>query len=207
MTTLSEMATTISDETRRSTDDDQTAIADMIQQAITFYARRRWWFNEAEGTSFNTASGTEFYALPSELSVIDSVGVTVNQNPYTLNKRTNEYIEDIYTSSSVYTGKPADYAIFKNQIRIWPIPDGTYAVRTQGYGPKSVTVSDDSSPWSNEAYNLIKNRAKAMFLLEWARDVDGYQIYKSREMEELNAMEAENNKRSASKKLRGWGIY
>lgn len=200
---------------RREIQKDKAAFGRLIVSAIRYYNGKRWWFTEAQGTAFNTADGTEYYALPSPLRVIDNVSVTVSQDPYILTKRTNDYLEQVYTPSSVYKGKPSDYAIFNDQIRMFPIPDGVYAVKTQGYGsalptysedPDDAWTTDEATPWANEAYDLIKNRARALAERDWLVNPEGYQMFTIAERDSLRTLMAENNKRSASGKIRAWGI-
>ncbi len=215
MASLNDLTTDISGDERRATTNDIAAIGRAIERAIRHYSGRRWWFSENQGAAFNTASGTEYYAIPSPLRVVDNVSVTVSQDPYILTKRTNDYIEQVYTPSAVYSGKPSDWCLFEDQIRIFPIPDGTYAVKTQGYGLALPTYSTDAAdawttdtttPWANEAYDLIYSRARSLYALNWRKDNESYMTHKAEEKISLKELIAENNKRSASRKLKGWGI-
>lgn len=208
MTTLAEMATDIANETRRSTSADTTAIARYIQDAIRHYSGKRWWWNEDQGASFNTADGTEYYAIPSPLRVVDTVLVTTTSNyPTTLRKRSNMWIEDRYVPGGTYKGPPSAWAMFEDQIRLYPIPDAVYAVKTQGYGiTLPVSTSSDTTPWANEAYDLIKNRARMLIERDWLMNPDGFQIYSIAEQDALRALKSENASRTGGGKIRGWGI-
>jgi len=179
-----------------------------VQEAIRYYSGKRWWWNEDQGASFNTADGTEYYAIPSPLRVVDTVLVTTNSSyPTTLRERSNQWIEERYVPGGTYKGQPYVFATFEDQIRLYPIPDAVYAVKTQGYGiALPIATDDDTTPWANDAYNLIKCRAKAYFARDWRKDVQAYQAHIVAERDELMALTAENNKRSASGHIRGWGI-
>ncbi len=215
MASLADLETDISDHERRATVKDKAAIGASIIRAIRHYSGRRWWWNENQGTAFNTVSGTEYYALPSPLRVIDNVSVTVSQDPYILERRTNGYIEEVYTPAGVYSGKPSDWCLFEDQIRIFPIPDGVYAVKVQGYGLALPTYSTDAAdawttdtttPWANDAYDLIYSRARALYAMNWRNDREGFVAHSTEEEKSLQALMAENNKRSASRRLRGWSV-
>lgn len=207
MTTLAEMATDIANETLRGTSSDTTAIARYIQSAIRHYSGKRWWFNEANGTAFNTADGTEYYDIPSPLRIVDTVLVTYSTLPTTLVRQSSEWMEERYTPTSVYKGQPYAWAPFPDQIRLFPIPDGVYAVKTQGYGiALPVATDSDSTPWANEAYDLVKCRARALIERDWLMNVEGYQLFSAAERDALSAIEAENARRVGAGKIRGWGI-
>lgn len=207
MTTLAEMATSIANDTLRSGSADTTAIAEKIQDAIRYYSGRRWWWNEDQGASFNTADGTEYYAIPSPLRVVDSVLVTTSSYPTYMVKRPNQWIEERYTPTSIYKGQPYVYALFEDQIRLYPIPDDVYAVKTQGYGiALPVSTSDNATPWANEAYGLIKNRARALFERDWVMDIEGYQLFTAAERDAFTSLNSENNRRVGTGRVRGWGV-
>lgn len=202
----------LEEDMHRST--DSTVFDRHVERAVHYYSGKRFWFTEHNGTSFNTASGTEYYAIPSPLRVIDSVQVAIaNNDPYWLFRRTNQFIEMAYTPSGVYTGKPRDWAIFDDQIRMYPIPDGTYAVKTQGYGyalpdaSAATWESDTATPWSNEAYDLIKARARLTLERDFLKFTpDKWQASQIAEREEFMRLTSENTKRSSSRRLRGWSV-
>lgn len=208
MTTLAEMATDIGAETRRTSSTDATAIARYIQDAIRHYSGKRFWWNEDQGASFNTAASTEYYAIPSPLRVVDSVLVDVSSSyPTTLQKRSNQWIEDRYVPSGTYTGQPYAWAMFNDQIRLYPIPDAVYAVKTQGYGiALPISTADDTTPWANEAHDLIKCRARALIERDWLMNPEGFQLYSVAEQQALQALQGENTSRTGGGKIRGWGI-
>lgn len=207
MTTLTNMSSHIQDEERRSTANDVAAINRYIQDAIRHYSAYRFWFNEAQGASFNTADGTEYYAIPAPLRTVDSVLAIITTLPATLTERTNEWIEEHYVPTGVYKGQPSDWALFENKIRLYPIPDAVYAVKTQGYGiALPISTSDDATPWANEAYSLIKSRARALFARDWRSDPEGYAIHTAAEREALASIMSESNRRVTSGHIRGWGV-
>jgi len=212
---LADMTTDISGHERRATTKDLAAIGDAIEWAIRDHSGKRWWFNESQGAAFNTVDGTEYYALPSPLRVIDDVSVTVSQDPYTLTPRTNGWMEEAYTPAAQFSGKPSDWCIFENQIRMFPIPDGVYAVKVQGYGyalPEYSTdasdtwTTDTATPWANAAYNLIYAHARSIYALNWRKDEASHAAFARSALVSLRQLQAENNKRSATGRLRGWGI-
>lgn len=208
MTTLAAMASDIAAETRRSSSADATAIARYIQDAIRHYSGMRWWWNENQGASFNTAANTEYYAIPSPLRVVDTILITTNSSyPTTLQKRSNEWIEERYVASGTLTTEPSHWAMFDNQIRLYPIPDAVYAVKTQGYGiALPVSTASDTTPWANEAYDLIKCRARALIERDWLMNPEGFQVFSVAERQALNALQSENTSRTGGGKIRPWGI-
>lgn len=141
-----------------------------IQTAIAKWAATKFYFNEIrEANIFNTAQGQEFYgddttpisnALIATMAHFDKVTVEVTGNRYTLNPRTYQYLEDISVNPIVY-GQPVDYAYYGEQLRLYPIPDGSYPITLSGiYNLTPLVLTTDSNAWTNDAEALIRCTAK-----------------------------------------------
>lgn len=208
MPTLTDIKNDLIRSHRRSGDTNFATECDArLQEAVRHFAGKRWWFNEIEDTtSLTTAAGQEYYDLPATISHVDTVSVTVSQDPYTLTPRSAQYMQQRFTPSNVYTGKPADYTVFQNQIRMYPIPDAAYPVQITGYGPKSLAVDDATSPWANEAGDLIKSRTGYLLNSEFLRDDGLAAIYAARERQEFKRLRAENAKRVTRGRLAPWNL-
>jgi hypothetical protein len=163
------MQTRISDELGARTDlTAQIKLA--IQTAIQKWEREPFYFNELNDVNgFSTTSGQEFYgatttvsySLISTLAKIDKIHVLVSQNRYSLNPRTWQYMEDIGDNPS-NIGQPVDFCYFAEQLRFYPIPDGTYPVTMSGVTRLTALSADaDTNAWMQDAEALIRCEAKA----------------------------------------------
>lgn len=163
MATLGTMKTRIADELART--DLTTQIAAAISSAIETYDRKRTIWNETTGT-FTTASGTEYYSssnfspLNNGITEIDGMFITIGTSRYQLTKRTMDEIEGWAQGTSA-AGDPTDYCWYKQNFRLWPVPNATRTI-TVAYVAKLGTPASDgaSNAWTTEAEQLIRTVAK-----------------------------------------------
>lgn len=161
-------------------------IQNSIQQAIAKWEREPFYFNEiVQETLLNqgsypwmTSSGQEYYSDSSSpqawsepaistIATIKKMWVLISSNRYSITPRTFQYMADTSVNPAVI-GYPTDYAYGAEQIRFYPIPDGTYPIGFQGTRRFSTLSEDnDSNVWTNDAFDLIRCEAK----LQLARDV------------------------------------
>jgi len=200
MTTLTELRQHIEEESRKTLG----SVGDRhVQDAIRHYARKRWWFNDISA-SFNTADGTETYSFPTGFYKIEKLTVEITSGyPTPLEQVTWQRLEELRTTSTYSSGVPYIWSHREQQIYLYSIPNQVWQVNVSGWGAASVTVTDDSSPWSNEAYELIKNRSRATIERDYFLNPDGYRMFAVAEAEALAKLENDNNRMLASGKLRG----
>ena len=177
MATLGDLKARIADELLRS---DLTAqIAKAITTAIAYYGRQEFYFNEVRSTALSTVAAQEWYTS-SDLDVIATspriVSLTLVQDTtrYPLVKRGFEYIEKRATDTQS-GGLPTDWAYWRKQIRLWPIPDQVWTV-TVNYVERLAAPDDDASSnaWTleDDAEELIRSHAKIDLLMNVIRRPD-----------------------------------
>lgn len=198
MTTLADMKASIAAEIYR--DDLTDAIAAEIGRAITFYQRKRFFFNETRLITFNLVPGQEFYGATDEpripnLLQIDYVQVTQNGRPLPL-QMTDAETMDLWTGTPA-SGAPSRYCYFERQIRVHPTPNLAYPLRISGLmrAPAPATDADDTNVWINEAEELIRSRAKRNLYLHHLADQGMASIMKAAEDEALVSLAAESTQR------------
>ena len=104
---------------------------------------------------------------------ITHIHILVNNNRYVLYPRTWQYLEDISVNPQVVTSLPVDYAYFAEQIRIYPIPDGSYPITLNGNSRVGPLVNpSDANAWTQDAYDLIRSEAKLILAMETLHDPD-----------------------------------
>lgn len=194
---MSDLATVrnriLSDLNRTSANDLTSNAETEIRTAIAFYERRRFWFLEGRSTT-ETTTGQEYYELPEDFRDEDSLTITVNQYTYPLVKRTFDYIENTYVDTS--PGIPSEYAIYDQQIRLYPIPSGQYPLVLSYYQQLSaLTNGTDTNAWMVEGEGLIRARAEWVLFARKLRDYDAAQACKALEREELEQHEKLTNAR------------
>ncbi len=179
----------LSDLNRTSPNDLTSSVETEIQTAIAFYERRRFWFLEGRATA-ETIVGQEYYALPEDFRDDDSLTITVNGNTYPLMKRTYENLEQWFVQTASFTGQPSDYAIYDEQIRLYPVPNGQYTLKLSYYKQLSTLEAEsDTNAWMVEGESLIRSRVEWLLFARKLRDYDAAQACKAVEAEELEQHE------------------
>lgn len=99
-------------------------------------------FNLKSGTPFNTASGTDLYALATDFYQLRGLDVAVGgPAPLSLKRFT---FEERNVDASRTPGWPTAYRLSGAYVRLWPIPQGVYAV-TPWYYPVLTLMTVDAS--------------------------------------------------------------
>ena len=197
MSTRTIMIARIADEMDRS--DLTTQIGNAIDTAIQTYEGQRFWFNESTDT-YTTTSGTDKYAQPSDLILLDSLVITVNGRNYPLSPRSWGWYQDNLTDSSI-TGQPHSYTVFKTYEYLYPIPDNTYTV-TRAYIWKLV-ITNDTNAWYVEAEPLIRTEAKRILNFHVIRDLTEGQKMQDEAARLLTMLKNKTVDRISSGRVRG----
>lgn len=190
MTTLVTMKTRIVDETLRD-DLTTTQLNNAINDAITQWEGERFAFNEARYRIL-TVADQEYYTLitPTLLTSasaavgtgemileIDGITCTVGSQPYPLCPRTQGWFDE--NQSGTHTGEPADYGIYGNQLRLFPVPN---AVRTLNIyalarlSPTPMSGDTDTNAWMTEGERLVRQTAKMILYRDIIRDETGAKL-------------------------------
>ena len=161
MTDFGTMTNRVLRDLTRTKPNDLTAHAqDEIKTSIAHYEKRRFWFVEGRATA-STTSGTEYYALPTDFLDEDIISIQVNNWTYPLIKRTWGTIEDWFVQSNTFLGYPTDFALYQEQIRLYPIPNGTYTLTISYYKQlDSLSADGDTNAWMVEGEELIRTHTE-----------------------------------------------
>ena len=161
-----------------------------VLKAIEHYAPSRFWFNEARG-SF-TASNTIFYPL-SAMTVsfleIDQMVVTVNSGVIELEPSTHQELNRIDVSG--FTGYPSRWAIWAEQIRLYPKAASGSAYQVDVDGTKrlaTLSASTDTNAWLTEGLDLIAARVEKILSARRFANYDAAQMYQVAEREALERL-------------------
>lgn len=176
MATLADMEARIANELDRS--DLTTEIQQAIATSVQFYQRKNFYFNE-DSFVFNTVVGQEYYGVADSPMIPISPKIQILRLQYgggvrwELTKQTFEYIDN-ESASSDWRGVPEDWAYRAQQIRIYPIPSQVWPITAFNIQPDdfSLTDSDYSGPWVNDAEYLIRTRSKIELLVNVIREPD-----------------------------------
>lgn len=212
MANYGDLKARIADEIADSTLSSQIVLA--IETAIAFYERKEFYFNTKTGT-FSTVADQEYYgtAANSDIpSLIIVKSMTVTDSGYKSPVLSASFNDMDYSQTGLFTGLPRAFAYFNKQIRLYPIPDDAYTVTmAYVYRLTALSADEDENAWTEDAEELIRQRAKAIIAGDVLRDVDMYQAAKEMERDAFEALLKETRSRRSNSRLRtelnGGGRY
>lgn len=207
MATYADLQARIARELHRTdlTSDIQSA----IKTAIDFYASQRFHWNEKRW-SLTTIGGTKFYGqstplpgtLPSDILEIDSITVTANSRIYQLDRMSYTDMDAIDAGTTPLAGYPRLWAWYGDQIRLYPTPNSAYVLTISGqYAYPDLTADADSSPWTNQAEELIRCRAKRDLCAHVLSDDQMAVRMDGLEQRALRSLKAQSNKLISSGRI------
>lgn len=191
MATYGDMKARIADELSRT--DLSSQIASEIQSAIFYYQDDRFYFDQRRDVTFNTVASQEFYSSSditnfNLLIDLDAVTVTVNGNRFNVKPWPYPDLEMISVTTTTQ-GEPNYYAIYAQQMRLYPIPQQVYSIRLSGVFSLAAPILDaDSNAWTNDAEELIRARAKKKINLNYIKDTEQATIDQTSETEAYNGL-------------------
>lgn len=203
MATFATLKSQIADDLART--DLTTQINTAVLDAVTFYERRRFYFNEARDLTFSTVAAQEFYTsadnanIPNLLEVDGAKIIITTTNVYPLDIVTNDSLENISQNVTLDAGQPQYLSYFNQQIRLYAIPSDVWTVRV--WGVKSLTalsLDADSNAWTTDARDLIRARAKWDLYTHVIKDFEQASVMNAAEKLALTSLEVATSKRSAS---------
>lgn len=188
---------------------NDTSITSFVTQevlnAVNYYETQRFWFNELR-SSF-TASSTIYYPLATVAPLLiepDVLTVTISGSRYDLERESFETLEHIDTTGE--TGYPSRYAIFNQQIRLYPKPNAVYQIDIAGQFKLATLSADaDTNAWTTDAADLIIARAEKQLYARRFQDFDAALALDRVEMQALERLNERTNKTLGSGKITpGW---
>lgn len=222
MATWGQMKARIANEIARS--DLTSEIAEAMKSAVRFYRyTERFWFGEYRST-FSTVAAQEWYTdAQTSYSLMylagdDSLTITENNIPQPLRKISFEEMEALSVGSTTQ-GIPTHYCFYRQQLRLYPVPDAVYTLTLSGNrayissgfrtfpytGVPPVGTYDDTAPedgaegfWTTEAEELTRLTAKIDLFMNVIRDPSEAATLVPRRDQVLVAMRDLANKRNGT---------
>lgn len=207
MATYGDLQARIAHELHRTdlTSDIQSA----IKSAIEFYSSQRFHWNEKRWT-LTTIAGTKFYGastpspgtLPDDIMEIDSITVTANSRIYQLDPMSYTDMDAIDAGTTPLAGYPRLWAWYGDEIRLYPTPNQAYVLTISGqYAYPELSDDTDSTPWTNQAEELIRCRAKRDLCAHVLADDQTAMRMDALEQRALRSLKAQTNKLISSGRI------
>lgn len=205
MTDYSTMRSRIADEMVNDGDITTAQINYAILDTIKQYERRPWWWNQKTAT-LSTVASQEYYSssdLADIPDIVQIVAATVTNSGSKVPMRPVDYntIDDEQDGS--VEGEPRVFAVFKENIRFYPIPDAVYTVTLSYiYRLTALSADGDSNAWTTDAEELIRQGAKRRIALNYLQADDLATRFAVMEREAFTELMAENRRRWPNTVLR-----
>lgn len=180
MTTLNDMISDIADDISDTTNEYTDQIKKAIQGAQRYCERHTFYFNETRDVTFQTVDGQEWYDENDNVNIPTLVRINAvfsedaQGQRTTLIRRPAQELETL-SDNSAATGEPYLWTYFNQKIRLYPVPGATvYTIRLQlgPYRLAPLVDGDDTNAWLDEAYDMIKARAKYILAKNTLKDAD-----------------------------------
>ena len=151
---LSDMETAIGDELSRT--DLTTQIAREINNAITFYQNKNFWFNENVMVTLTTISGQRNYTLPPNFASVLDLRSQLGNLVYFVEKATVQFLDQITFTNTFISSYLENYTVFNGQIKLYPAPTAGLPLYIRGTVllPALTTTAATKSYAKNTAYSL-----------------------------------------------------
>ena len=206
MATLSDIQTWVS---KRLLDPNNTSVSsedvvEMINQAIAFWKKRRFWFNEMTTTVTLTQSNN-FIPLPADYYIpsLDDGAFVIEYSGirYPLAKLSELTYNNYYLSNGI--GQPDFYSKQASDgYVVYPIPDQNYTLRCfylREYD--DLSADDDSNDWTTVAQDLIKYQALSYGMNDFRQDVTMADRYEARANQEYQNLLLRTRKENSTGSL------
>lgn len=191
MATRNDLVTRIQRDIERYDADTEQDIIDEINAAIGYYQTKRFWFSDSRTVTFNTVAGRTDYPFDTEFYRLDEVTVVIGGVTTTLRRDDYDRLE---TSIANFqgNGQPWSYAYLNGTLRLYPNPNRAYAVRFLGHFkvPAPVDGNEADNPWMNEAFELIRCRAKLSLAMHVLDPQEGESLAARMALAERSALSA-----------------
>lgn len=173
-----------------------------INRAIEYFSDEELPFNVIVTTT-PTVANTITVSIPSTVRRIDRLTI-----PALYAEVREVGLEEIERLDGGGAGFPQLYCYYNDQIRLWPTPDAIYTLQFTGLKQIDAPTSDsdDTTPWTNAAYDLIACRTRMTLYRDQFRDQEGAELAVAATSEALDRLKQETARRLETP-LRGPAHY
>lgn len=147
-------------------------IGNAVADAIKYYSRERFWFNQSRNIIFSTAPGQQAYGEADDpviprLIKIDQVFMLPNRYPLDRYSPTDF---ELVSSGSTAQGRPTSYTYADEQILLYPVPANVYSLRLYAHYRLPDLADGDENAWTTDAEELIRTHAKQLLYIDPLED-------------------------------------
>lgn len=207
MATKSDIIAQIEDDLDRT--DLTSQVTRAVDYAIDFYAKDRFWFNEAINQTVTlTVSVAELALsdLPVRLLEVDRLRIQLSSNTY-LDMYHRDYDWIMSRQDTNLVAQPVEFTIYNEKFQFDSYADQSYRLLADGIKSLGNTASDTYSTasavaWFNEARDLIRAAAKRDIYTHVIKDFEFAVAMKQVEEAEFKRLKGRTNRLKSSGSVR-----
>jgi hypothetical protein len=202
MGTLADLKSRIATELARN--DLTSQIANAVSDAIKFYGRERFWFNQSRTITFATVDGQEAYGEADQSLIPDLIkidGIFFSTDKYPLDRYSPTDFE-MLTGGSTSNGRPYAYTYTDEQILLYPTPNDAYTLRIFAHYRLPALTDTDTNAWTDDAEELIRTHAKQLLYIDPLEDDESAARMGVKIPELLAGLRAETSARMGTGRIR-----
>ncbi len=205
MGTLLDLKTRIASDLMR--DDLASQIAGAVSDAIKFYERERFWFNQTRSLTFDTVAGQVAYGSAANTAIptiieIDHLFLPQGASIYPLDRCEPADFE-ILENGSTGGGKPTAFTYIDKEIRLWPVPNAVWTLRMHAFYRLPYPDDGDTNAWTDDCEELIRSHAKMNLFLDVLEDNDNASRMQSKIPVLLSFIRSETTSRMSTGRICG----
>ena len=202
MGTLAELKSRIATELART--DLTSQIANAVNDAIKFYGRERFWFNQSRTITFTTVDGQQAYGEADQSLIPDLIkidGIFFSTDKYPLDRYSSTDFE-MLTGGSSANGRPYAFTYTDEQIFLYPTPNDAYTMRIYAHYKLPTIEDSETNAWTDDAEELIRTHAKQVLYLDTLEDDQGAARMGVKITDLLAGLRAETSARMGTGRIR-----
>ena len=171
--TYADLQNSIQQDLRNRTDLNAVVLAE-VPHRIGYFQTFPFTPQEATDVSITTVIGTATYALPSTIIEVTGVWFNYSGNQWlVVEKRPIEYINTIDCVIPPTTSIPGVYALYGQQIRLYPYPSTANILKITCTQKVAAPVAgSDTNFWTNDAFDLIRHATVERIAKNYLHDYD-----------------------------------
>lgn len=175
-----------------------------ISASVGHYQRIRFHFLET-ATAISMTSSMAYYSLPSNaIGNIDTMLITLSGKKQSLRRARYSDIDE--KDDGATYGEPAEWCVFGERLRFYPVPDATYTFNMSYHMSLDPPTASGSNVWTQAAAQLIRHRAAWDVWANKLRNPEAAANSKSAEMEAFESLLGETTRKISTGfiKKSGW---
>lgn len=208
MATFNEIVSRVNSRLKDPSNVDISAsdVAATINDSITEWSKRRFWFNEFKETVTLVVDDPFLPTLPNSITPLfffkqDGIVIDYAQSRWMVDKVSPEQYDEINVQGR---GIPYVYTQRAGRVELYWYPDAAYSAICRGvkaYAPLTLADGSNTNDWTVYASDLIMYEALSRLMAEFRQDPKMEEYYSNRVLNCATVLQKQTNKNNATGRM------